>query len=203
MSARTEQFDPVKRVEDLTRQIEHHRFCYYVLDRPDISDPEFDRLYKELEELEAKYPELRLPTSPTQKIGAAPSTEFKQVRHSTPMLSLANAMGKDELVKWEERIFRTLELDANSERQKLAYVCELKIDGLSCALTYRNGHLINGATRGNGEVGEDVTLNLKTIASIPHQIKLVSSQLPDSKISCQNRWRFVAKSICQLAASLR
>lgn len=168
---------PVERVEELTRLIEHHRFCYYVLDKPEVTDAEFDRLFKELQDFEAQYPDLRLPTSPTAKVGAAPSTEFRQVKHRVPMLSLANAMGDDELKKWDERIGRALELPDGVK--KLGYFCELKIDGLSIALTYKNGILVEGATRGNGEVGEDVTLNLKTIGSIPHELKFDSAALPE------------------------
>lgn len=155
-----------KRVEDLSRQIEHHRFCYYVLDRPEISDEEFDRLYHELERLEAEYPELKLPQSPTQKVGTAPSVEFTHVRHRIPLLSLANAMSFEELDRWEERLHKGL-----GHKRELSYACELKIDGLSVALTYREGRLVEGATRGNGEVGEDITLNLKTISNIPAVLK--------------------------------
>src|SRR6516225_4261949 len=122
------------RINWLTRQIEHHRFRYYVLSQPEITDEEFDRLFHELEDIERRYPQLRNPESPTQKVGAPPSTEFKQVRHRIPLLSLSNAMSLDELDKWEERLVRALksqELDAGP----LKYVCELKIDGLSIALT--------------------------------------------------------------------
>ncbi len=188
MGTSTERLDPIKRVEDLTRQIEHYRFCYYVLDKPEVTDAQFDRLFKELEQLESQYPDLKLPTSPTQSVGAAPSTEFRQVKHRVPLLSLANAMGDEELRKWDERLRRTLELEpveaAGEQSQDsranraLQYFCELKIDGLSIALTYKNGRLVEGATRGNGEVGEDVTLNLKTIESIPHQLQCHPQFLP-------------------------
>jgi DNA ligase (NAD+) len=156
-------------IDDLTRQIEHHRFAYYVLSRPEISDAEFDRLYRELEALEEKHPDLKSPNSPTGKVGAPPSSEFGSVSHKFPLLSLANAMSKEELAKWHERLKKALTAN-DLASDNLKYVCELKIDGLSVALTYRNGFLVQGATRGNGEVGEDVTLNLKTIASIPYQL---------------------------------
>lgn len=163
-----------KRVQELIPLIEHYRFCYYVLDNPEISDQEFDKLFYELIDLETKFPELKTPESPTQKVGTAPSTEFKQVHHRHPLLSLANAMGSDDLDKWEERLCKALD---SNDVSKLGYVCELKIDGLSIALMYKNGELVEGATRGNGEVGEDVTLNLKTIKSLPKKLNPIT--LPD------------------------
>ncbi|HEY9772323.1 MAG TPA: NAD-dependent DNA ligase LigA [Planktothrix sp.] len=160
-----------KKIEELSRSIEHHRFLYYVLDNAEISDAEFDKLFKELDRLEKEYPDLALPNSPTKTVGAPPSTEFKQVKHRVPMLSLANAMNVDELEKWGERLQRSLkELDLD---EQVSFVCELKIDGLSIALTYKNGDFVEGATRGNGEVGEDVTNNLKTIKSLPTKLKPV------------------------------
>lgn len=158
-----------QRIEELSKVVEHHRFRYYVLDSPEVSDAVFDELYNELIALEEKYPELKLPSSPTQKVGAAPSTEFKQVKHRVPMLSLSNAMGSEDLEKWEERILRGLGQSAD-EANQLAYACELKIDGLSIALTFKNGEFVEGATRGDGEVGEDVTLNLKTISVLPQKL---------------------------------
>ncbi len=157
------------RIDDLRRQIEHHRFLYYVLDRPEITDADFDRLYHELEALEARYPNLVTPNSPTQKVGGAPSTEFKQVKHEIPMLSLANAMSEEDLDRWGDRISKGLGATPEQAAQ-LQYVCELKIDGLSIALQYRDGHLVRGATRGSGDVGEDVTLNLKTIDALPQKL---------------------------------
>ena len=157
------------RIEELSGIIEHHRFLYYVLDRPEISDAEFDRLYKELEALEAKFPQLVLSNSPTQKVGVAPSTDFKPIKHRIPLMSLSNAMSEEDLDRWHERIIKGLDLPA-LEAENLSYVCELKIDGLSVALTYKKGHLVNGATRGNGDIGEDVTLNLKTIGKLPQNL---------------------------------
>jgi DNA ligase (NAD+) len=162
------------RMEDLARQIRHHRFLYYVLSAPAISDTEFDKIYRELEDLEKRYPDLTNADSPTHEVGAAPSTEFKQVRHRVPLLSLSNITSYEELQKWQERLNRVIdsndELVHNELSKELSYVCELKIDGLSVALTYEKGLLVSGATRGNGEVGEDITLNLKTISSVPHQL---------------------------------
>ncbi len=157
------------RMEDLSRQIRHHRFLYYVLNQPAISDAQFDKLYHELEDLEKRYPHLANPDSPTKEVGAAPSTEFKPVKHGVPMLSLANANSDEELVKWQERLEERIK--KLSQTEKFSYVCELKIDGLSIALTYKRGILTQGATRGNGEIGEDITLNLKTLPSVPHQLK--------------------------------
>jgi len=157
-------------IEKLRKEVEHHRFQYYVLDSPEISDADFDVIFHELERLEKEHPEYFSPDSPTQKVGAAPSTEFLQVRHRVPLLSLANAMSEDDLDKWAERLGRGLELN-EEQLKELKYVCELKIDGLSIALTYKDGKFIEGATRGNGEVGEDVTLNLKTIAALPNELK--------------------------------
>jgi DNA ligase (NAD+) len=166
------------RMDDLIRQIEHHRFLYYVLSQPEITDADFDRLYRELESLEEKYPELKSVNSPTLKVGAPPSGEFRQVRHRVPLLSLANATSFEDLDKWQDRLIRAL-LANDLPADNLNYVSELKIDGLSLALTYKNGYLVEGATRGNGEVGEDVTLNLKTISSIPYQLKGPKGSIPD------------------------
>lgn len=160
------------RMKELIKQVEHHRFQYYVLDRPEISDGDFDALFKELQDLETKFPELKDPNSPTDKVGSAPSTDFKEVRHRIPMLSLANAMNDEELDKWGERILKALGEDSSAENAgTLEYVCELKIDGLSIGLTYENGVFVQGATRGNGSVGEDVSLNLKTIESLPQKLR--------------------------------
>ncbi len=167
-------------MSDLERQIEHHRFRYYILSQPEITDAEFDALFHELEDLEQQHPQLRNIDSPTQKVGVPPSTEFGSVRHRIPLLSLSNALSADEIDKWHERLVRALEAIEVSP-DNLAYVCELKIDGLSMALTYRDGLLESGATRGNGEVGEDVTLNFKTIAKVPFRLTGKGTGSPTSK----------------------
>lgn len=159
------------RIDELVRKVEHHRYMYYVLARPDVSDAEFDKLFNELKELEEKYPELKHSDSPTDKVGSPPSTEFNEVKHRIPLLSLSNAMNDSELDKWEERLGRALKDDTAYDVDKLQYVCELKIDGLSIALSYEKGWFVQGATRGNGTTGEDVTLNLKTIDVLPLQLK--------------------------------
>ncbi|MFW6006619.1 MAG: NAD-dependent DNA ligase LigA [Bacillota bacterium] len=152
-----------KRIEELREKIRYHEYKYYVENNPEISDTEFDKLMKKLEELEEEYPELISPDSPTQRVGGEPLDSFSKVRHKTPMLSLGNAFNEEEIKEFANRIYRKLK----DEKVNLEYVVEHKIDGLSAILTYENGVLVQGATRGNGEVGEDVTANLKTIRSIP------------------------------------
>lgn len=149
------------RVEELRSEIAVANNRYYVLDDPQISDRAWDALMRELRQLEAAYPDLITPDSPTQRVGDAPLTEFRPVRHPVPMLSLANAFSADELRKWYQRACRLAEADA------LELVCELKIDGLAIALVYENGRLAQGATRGDGTTGEEITPNLRTVRSVP------------------------------------
>ncbi len=157
-------------IEELRRQVEHHRFAYYALSKPEISDADFDVIYRQLESLEKQFPELIVPESPTQKVGAAPSTDFTPVRHRIPLLSLANAMSTDDLDEWRERLERGLEVE---DSRQFDFVCEHKIDGLSIALTYENGNFVRGATRGNGTTGEDVSNNLRTIKEMPQKLNPV------------------------------
>jgi len=152
------------RIEKLRRQIDYHNYRYYVLDSPEISDAEYDRLLRELQELEAQHPELVTPDSPTQRVGAPLAEAFQAVRHSRPMLSLANAFDADEIREFDARLRRMLGPDAPAAME---YVCELKIDGLAVSLVYEDGRLVVGATRGDGAAGEDVTANLRTVKSIP------------------------------------
>ena len=154
--------DPAACVAALTAQIREHNYRYHVLDDPSVSDAEYDALMRELRALEAAYPELVSPDSPTQRVGGAASDKFAKVRHPVPMLSLGNAFDQAGLRAWHERVIKLL-----GDDQQIAFVCEPKIDGLAIALTYENGRLVRGATRGDGEVGEDVTANLRTIASVP------------------------------------
>jgi len=156
-----------KEVEELRRAIEHHNYLYYVLNQPEISDAEYDRLFHRLQQLEEEYG-LASPDSPTQRVGAPPLEEFGTITHHTPMLSLGNAFEYEELRAFDGRIKRMLGLPA---QQKIEYVCELKIDGLAVALTYENGRFTAGATRGDGLVGEDITVNLRTIRSIPLRLR--------------------------------
>jgi len=152
------------RVEQLRRDINYHNYRYYVLDQPEISDAEYDRLMAELTRLEEQYPALQTPDSPTQRVGAAPLEAFHSVRHLQPMLSLSNAFGAEELTAFDQRIKRMLGMDAGED---IDYVVELKVDGLAVSLLYEDGRLVRGATRGDGVSGEDVTQNLRTIYSIP------------------------------------
>lgn len=149
------------RLAELREQINLHNYHYYVLDAPLISDAAYDALLRELRELEADYPELITPDSPTQRVGSAPASHFAKVHHRVPMLSLGNAFNPAELRAWRERTLRLL------GDGPIAYVVEPKIDGLAVTLHYHAGQLVLGATRGNGEVGEDVTANLRTVRSIP------------------------------------
>ncbi|MCL6591151.1 MAG: NAD-dependent DNA ligase LigA [Firmicutes bacterium] len=151
----------------LREEIEKHNYFYYVLDSPQISDAEYDQLFRQLIELETNYPELRTSDSPTQRVGGQPLAAFNSVRHLTPLLSLDNAYDDEELIAFDSRVKRALALDPD---QELEYTAELKIDGLTVALTYENGILVQAATRGNGTEGEDVTANVKTIKSIPLKI---------------------------------
>jgi DNA ligase (NAD+) len=153
------------RVEDLREQVRYHNRRYHVEDAPEISDAEYDALYRELEALEDEHPELITPDSPTRRVGGEPIEGFEEVRHSVPMLSLANARKIEDLREWDARVRRLL-----GEDETPRYVTELKIDGLAVSLRYENGRLVRGATRGNGIVGEDVTAQLKTIRSIPDHL---------------------------------
>ncbi|MGE5601884.1 MAG: NAD-dependent DNA ligase LigA [Nitrososphaerales archaeon] len=151
------------------RAINYHAHRYYVLDDPEISDAEYDALWRELVALETEHPELVTPDSPTQRVPGAPSEAFAKVRHRAPILSLGNAFKPEELYAWRDRFMRLL---PESERSKVAYVVEPKIDGLSVVLTYEDGKFVLGATRGDGEVGEDVTPNLRTVRATPLRIPL-------------------------------
>jgi DNA ligase (NAD+) len=150
-----------QRIEELRKTINYHNYRYYVLDSPEISDAEYDELMKELKQLEAEHPELVTPDSPTQRIGAPPVEAFGVVEHPQPLLSLANAFSYEELAAWHKRVSNLV-----GERQ-FDLVCEPKIDGLAVALTYVDGLLVTGATRGDGYRGENITQNLKTVRSIP------------------------------------
>jgi len=150
-----------ERIEKLRAEINHHNYRYYVLDSPEVADAEYDRLMRELKELEAEYPRFLTPDSPTQRVGAAPVEAFGVVEHPLPLLSLGNAFSSEELTAWYNRISRLI------AGEKFNFACEHKIDGLAVALTYINGKLTTGATRGDGLRGEDITRNLRTVRSIP------------------------------------
>jgi DNA ligase (NAD+) len=155
----------VERVKQLRAEIDYHLYRYHVLDSPVISDADYDALYQELLDLEAQDPELLMPDSPTQRAGASSSEVFTKVAHPSPILSLMNAFNADDLRAWRTRIGRLMPQETHLE-----YVVEPKLDGLTVVLTYRNGQFIQGATRGNGEIGEDVTVNLRTLRVLPKRI---------------------------------
>ena len=155
------------RAATLREKIERASHEYYVLDRPTLSDAEYDRLFRELTDLEAKHPTLRTADSPTLRVGAAPQSALAKHKHLVPMLSLANAFTVEELTQWEERIVKL----GGDDVRKAGYACELKIDGAAVSLTYEGGVLVAGATRGNGVIGENVTPNLRTIREIPLRLR--------------------------------
>ena len=150
-----------KEIEQLRKELRYHSYLYYVKDAPQITDYEYDHMYRRLVELEAKYPESVTPDSPTQRVGGKASDDFRKVRFKKPMLSLTNAFSADELRDFDRRVKEGLGTDS------VEYITELKIDGLSMNLVYEQGRLVQGLTRGDGRVGEDVTSNVRTINSIP------------------------------------
>ena len=155
-----------KQLDELREAVNHHLYLYHVLDEPEISDAEFDRLFEELEGLEQEHPDLITPDSPTQRVGAPPSERFQKVRHLTPMGSLEKVSDDEGLLKWAEDVRKRLDSD-----EPVAYVIEPKIDGLAINLTYEDGVLTRGATRGDGVQGEEVTVNLRTIPSVPLKMR--------------------------------
>lgn len=155
----------LKRIEELRSLLQKASYAYYVLDAPIMEDTVYDRLYRELQELETKNPELITPDSPTQRVGERPATHFTSVRHNIPLYSLENAFNIEELQNWEQRWRRHIPEQYNA--LEIEYVSELKIDGAALALTYENGLLVRGVTRGDGIMGEDITQNVRTIRSIP------------------------------------
>ncbi|GAB4470197.1 MAG: NAD-dependent DNA ligase LigA [Burkholderiaceae bacterium] len=155
-----------RRARRLREEIERHNYAYYVLDSPTVSDAEWDAMFRELQELEARYPELATPDSPTQRVGGAPRADLPEVRHAVPMLSLNNALAEDEAIAFDQRLRDAL-AKANLGDGEVEYACELKFDGLAINLRYEDGLLVQAATRGDGTVGEDVTPNVKTIHSVP------------------------------------
>lgn len=170
-----------KRIESLAQQLNHHNYRYYVLDDPEISDAEYDILFRELQALEKAHPKYIKSDSPTQRVGAAPLAAFQEVKHAVPMLSLDNVFTHDELIAFDERIMQRLHRD-----DAVHFVCEYKLDGVAVSLTYHNGKLITAATRGDGYVGEDVTQNVRTIKSVP-----LALQGKDYPMHCEVRGEIV------------
>src|SRR5690242_15038588 len=158
------------RAAELRRLLEHHSYLYYVQDAPEISDAEFDRLFRELQDLEQAHPELASIDSPTQRVGAKGQTDFAPVAHAMPMLSLNNALTEEEAAAFDRRVREGLGIDP------VEYAAEPKFDGLAVTLTYDNGVFVQGATRGDGYTGEDVTPNLRTVRAIP--LRLESTRPP-------------------------
>ena len=156
--------DVITQISILRDLIRHHEYCYYVLDAPEIPDVEYDKLIKQLQNLELAHPELITPDSPTQRVGGAPLSQFSSIKHQLPMLSLDNVFDESSFIAFNKRIKDRLELDEN---QAVEYCCELKLDGLAVSLLYENGQLIQAATRGDGTTGEDITANVRTIKTIP------------------------------------
>jgi DNA ligase (NAD+) len=157
---------PAARAEDLRRQLEQHNYRYYVLDDPEVSDAEYDRLLNELKQIEADNPDLITPDSPTQRVGATPVSELQEAVHTTPMLSLDNAFSEEDLINFDRRVRERLETEKDIE-----YVAEPKLDGLAMSFRYENGKLVRAATRGDGMKGEDVTHNVRTIKAVPTQLR--------------------------------
>ena len=153
------------RVEELRAEIEHHRYRYHVLDDPEVADAEYDDLMRELRALEDRFPELQTADSPTRTVGGAPAALFAPVTHRAPMLSLDNAFSFDELDAWAQRVERGV-------GEGVRFACELKIDGVACALTYERGRLVKAATRGDGRVGEDITANVRTVEGVPRTLSV-------------------------------
>ncbi len=165
--------EAVKRISKLRTELDRHRYLYYVLDAPEISDAAHDALKEELERIESEFPDLVTPDSPTQRIGEKASGAFPKVRHASPMLSLFDAFSAQEMRDWEERTRKILGKQAGAGAP-LDYHAELKMDGLAISLLYRRGQLVRGATRGDGQVGENVTANIRTIASVPLRLRAPS-----------------------------
>ena len=164
------QSDPARRAAELHDLISEANYRYHVLDDPSISDAAYDTMLRELRTLETAHPELLAPDSPTQRVGGAPASQFAKVRHPQPMLSLDNAMDEAGLREWyATRVLKLLGPDT-----PVAFTAEPKIDGLAIALTYRDGRFMQGATRGDGVVGEDVTANLRTVGGIPLRLRAPS-----------------------------
>ncbi|NES97209.1 MAG: NAD-dependent DNA ligase LigA [Desertifilum sp. SIO1I2] len=157
----------IARTQQLRKQLQEAGYAYYVLDPPIMEDAVYDQLYRELQDIETQYPALRVADSPTQRVGDKPASQFTSVKHNIPLYSLENAFNIEELKKWQERWQRQIE-----KLDSFAYVCELKIDGSALALTYENGILVRGTTRGDGITGEEITQNIKTIRSIPLRLNL-------------------------------
>jgi DNA ligase (NAD+) len=186
--------DPAQRAEELRALVDRHSHLYHVLDRPEISDYDFDRLFRELQDVESAHPELLTPASPTQRVGGAPADAFSKVRHRRPMLSLGNAFNEEEMRAWHKRV-------VTGVGENVQYVTELKIDGLAMSFTYENGNFTIGATRGDGTVGEDVTGSVRTIRSVPLKLRPGVAGV-DDLIEVRGEVYMPSSSFVQLNAAL-
>ncbi len=193
-----------RRAAELRDELRFHGHRYYVLDDPEIGDDHYDALLDELRAIEAEHPELATPDSPTQRVGGEPVERLEKVGHLQPMLSLANARSEEELRAWIDRMRNHLAREGIDD-PGFAYVCEPKIDGLAISLLYRDGVLERGATRGNGEVGEDVTHNLRTIPSIPLQPRgrAAAASRSAARSTCRSRTSRPSTSAAPSRASRR
>jgi DNA ligase (NAD+) len=182
-----------KRVADLREQVAHHNYRYHVLDDPELSDAEYDRLFDELKGLEEEHPDLVTPDSPTQRVGATPSEKFRKVEHLTPMGSLEKVTTEETLAKWAEDVRKRLDSD-----EPVAYVTEPKIDGSAVSLVYEDGVFVRGATRGDGERGEDVTPNLRTIKAIPLRMRSADGKRPPAVLEVRGEIYFPLSAFTRL-----
>ncbi|HEY9093845.1 MAG TPA: hypothetical protein VIN62_03330, partial [Candidatus Cryosericum sp.] len=162
-----------QRIQQLKADIERYTYEYYVLDSPSVSDAVFDSLMQELRNLEAEFPDLVTPDSPTQRVGGAPLAGFKTVRHRVPMLSLSNMFTKEDIAAFDSRVRRAL-----GRTEPVEYLTEVKMDGLAVSLRYEDGLFVQGSTRGDGETGEDVTANIRTVRSIPMNLRSFGPRVP-------------------------
>jgi DNA ligase (NAD+) len=174
-----------KRVAELREQVDHHMYRYHVLDDPEVSDADFDRLFDELKALEEEHPDLVTPDSPTQRVGATPSDKFRKVDHLTPMGSLEKVTTDEALEKWADDVRKRLDSD-----EPVAYVTEPKIDGSAVSLVYETGEFLRGATRGDGLRGEDVTTNLRTIKAIPLRMRSLDGERPPGTLEVRGEIYF-------------
>ena len=195
MSSRTAKASPAARAEELRRVIEYHLYRYHVLDDPELSDDAYDVLYDELQALEDEHPELRTPDSPTQRVGLAPAEGFRKVEHLSPMGSLEKVTTAEALEKWESDLRKRLAAAADSdgaqgEHEPVAYVLEPKVDGSAVSLVYENGVFVHGATRGDGLRGEDVTANLRTLATVPLRMLTPDGESPPAVLEVRGEVYF-------------
>ena len=191
---------PAERILELRRLIRHHEEQYYVLDAPEIADVEFDALVRELTDLEAAHPELVTPDSPTQRVGGRVAFGFESVTHAEPMLSLDNAFSEDELRAFDDRVRRGL-AGTNAAADPPGYVAELKIDGVSIALTYSGGVLQRAATLGDGTTGDEVTFNNRTIRAIPLTLKRPAGSTPPESLEVRGEIYFPRSTFDKLNAT--